>query len=134
MAKKIVVVGYGLAAHRFVTRLLAGDEDLDITVYAGEDDAPYDRTRLPDLVAARDRGRAPLPRERVAQRPAAPEITPADSFFSPRRAGVAAYQDCRVRSLEGAPSGAVSAAILADGSRLSCDLAVIACGTAPNVA
>src|SRR5260221_4349159 len=53
MAKKIVVVGYGLAAHRFVTRLLAGDEDLDITVYAGEDDAPYDRTRLPDLVAGR---------------------------------------------------------------------------------
>jgi assimilatory nitrate reductase electron transfer subunit len=279
-AKKIVVIGYGLAAHRLVTRLLAGDEDLEVSVYAGEADAPYDRTRLPDLVAgrrmtlagasaelaagtgardsvavpvavpgeaalalpipddprlrvrhgvrataldrmhrlvhgsdrwvepydalvlatganpvlppirglrtpdgqdllpgvhpvqtladfralghaaasasravvigggatglrvaealhtmrSRDPWRAPLTVELVDQSPATPEITAAHSFFALRMAGVVAYQDCRVRSLEEGPDGRVAAAILADGYRLTCDLAVLACGTAPNTA
>jgi NAD(P)H-nitrite reductase large subunit len=258
MAKKIVVIGYGLAAHRLVTRLLAGDEDLEVTVYAGEADSPYDRSRLPDLVAgrlgagstassalalpiaddprlrvrhgvrataldrmhrlvhgsdqwvepydalvlatganpvlppirglrakdgqdllpgvhavhtlddfrtlghaaasasravviggggtglrvaealhtmrSRDPWRAPLNVELVEQSPAAPEITAADAFLTLRMAGVVAYQDCRVRSLEEGPDGRVAAAVLADGYRLTCDLAVVACGTAPNVA
>jgi NAD(P)H-nitrite reductase large subunit len=252
-AKKIVVVGYGLAAHRFVTRLLEGDDDLDITVYAGEPDAPYDRTRLPEVISgrvpssavalppptdprvrirqgvrataldrmhrlihssdqwvepydalilatganpvlppirgirtpdgqdllpgvhavhtlndirtlghaaasasravvigggatglrvaeslhtmrSRDPWRAPLHVELVDQSPAVREITAADAFFSLRLAGVVAYQDCRVRALEEGPDGSVAAAILADGYRLTCDLAIIACGTAPNVA
>ena len=297
-AKKIVVIGYGLAAHRLVTRLLSGDEDLEVSVYSGESDAPYDRTRLPDLVAGRrmavgglgfggagasgetgggagaggmvgaagraetgvfavpaavpaeaafslpipddprlrvrhgirataldrmhrlvhgsdrwvepydalvlatganpvlppirglrtadgqdllpgvhpvhtladfralchaaasatravvigggatgirvaealhtmrtrDPWRAPLTVELVDQSPATAEITAADSFFALRMAGVVAYQDCRVRSLEEGPDGRVSAAVLADGYRLTCDLAVLACGTAPNTA
>ncbi len=53
MARKIVVVGYGLAAHRFVSRLLEADEEFDVTVYAGGPDGPYDREALPGLVAGR---------------------------------------------------------------------------------
>jgi NAD(P)H-nitrite reductase large subunit len=253
MARKIVVVGYGLAAHRFVSRLLEGDQELDVTVYAGGPNAPYDREALPGLVAGRhgaeqaalpelsdprltvrhgirataldrthrlvhgsdhwavpydtlvlatganavlppirglrtpdgtdllrgvypahtledfqqlataaasaeravvigggavgqsvaealhttrvrDPWRPPLTVELVDQSPAVPEITAADAFFTLRTAGVVAYQDCRVRAVEEGPDGALSAVVLADGYRLTCDLAVLACGTAPNVA
>jgi assimilatory nitrate reductase electron transfer subunit len=253
MPGKIVVVGYGLAAHRFVSRLLEGGQDVEVTVYAGGPNAPYDREALPGVVAGRlgagdvelpalsdprltvrhgvrataldrthrlvhgsdhgierydalvlatganavlppirglrtadgtdllrgvypahtledyahlasaaasaeravviggglvglsvaealhttrvrDPWRAPLSVELVDQSPAVPEITPADAFFALRVAGVVAYQDCRVRAVEEGPDGALAAVVLADGYRLTCDLAVLACGTAPNVA
>jgi NAD(P)H-nitrite reductase large subunit len=81
-----------------------------------------------------DPDRPPLHVELVDQVPATPEITPADAYFALRRAGVVAYQDCRVRSLEEGPDGALAAVTLADGYRLTTDLAVLTCGTAPNVA
>lgn len=253
MPRKIVVVGYGLAAHRFVSHLLEGDEDVEVTVYAGGPSGPYDREALPGVVAGRygaeqvelpelgdarltvrhgvrataldrthrvvhgsdqwvepydalvlatganavlppirglrtadgtdllrgvypahtledfvqltgaavtaeravvigggvvglsvaealhttrvrDPWRPPLHVELVDQSPAVPEITPADAFFTLRVSGVVAYQDCRVRAVEEGPDGALAAVVLADGYRLTCDLAVLACGTAPNVA
>ncbi|OLE24375.1 MAG: hypothetical protein AUG49_13525 [Catenulispora sp. 13_1_20CM_3_70_7] len=253
MTRKIVVVGWGLAAHRFVTGLLSTDADVDITVYAGEGAAAHDRDTLPAALAA-GRGPAaaalpvltdprlhlradvratavdrmhrlvhgtdhwiqpydvlvlatgtnpvlppirglrtsdgqgllpgvhpahtpadfqalaeaattatravviggsatglrvaaalramhlgdpqvsPLHVELIDQTPATPEITPADAYFSLRRTGVIAYQDCRVRTLEEGPNGALAAVTLADGYRLTADLAVLTCGTAPNVA
>ena len=256
MTRKIVVIGYGLAAHRFISHLLAVDssapDDLEITVYAGEAASPYDRSQLPGLVSGRygpegvalppvtdprlrvrygvrangldrmhrlvhgsdgwvepydvlvlatganpvlppirglrtaegddllpgvhavhtlddflalsneaasaghavviggglvgmhvaealhtmrnrDPWREPMHVELVDQSPAIAGITAVNSFLALRMAGVVAYQDCRVRALEEGPDGRVSAVILADGYRLTCDLAVIACGTAPNV-
>ena len=76
----------------------------------------------------------PLHVELVDQTPATPEITPTDAYLTLRRTGVIAYQDCRVRALESGSADALTAVTLADGHRLSCDLAVIACGTAPNTA
>jgi assimilatory nitrate reductase electron transfer subunit len=245
MTRKIVVVGWGLAAHRLVTGLLAADADVDVTVYAGEGATAYDRTALPgtlagagatlpdradarlnlragvravavdrmhrlvhgsdqwvqpydtlvlatganavlppikglrtadgedllpgvhsahnaadfrrlaeaagaashavviggsttglDTAAALRRMRAddPLHVELIDQTPATPEITPTDAYLTLRRTGVIAYQDCRVRALTPGPDGRLEAVLLADGHRLSCDLAVIACGTAPNTA
>ncbi|GAA1975164.1 FAD-dependent oxidoreductase [Catenulispora subtropica] len=268
MTRKIVVVGWGLAAHRLVTRLLSADADADlaVTVYAAEGATAHDRDALPDALAAAtspeglaaetaraaqaalsalpvpvdprlqvragvratavdrlhrvvhstdhvvqpydtlvlatgtnpvlppirglrtadgqrllpgvlpahsaadfralaqaaatasravvigggtgglrvaaalhalradDPDRPPLHVELVDQTPAAPEITPADAYFALRRAGVVAYQDCRVRSLDEGPDGRLAAVTLADGYRLTTDLAVLSCGTAPNVA
>jgi assimilatory nitrate reductase electron transfer subunit len=259
MTRKIVVVGWGLAAHRLVTGLLAADADVDVTVYAGEGGIAHDRTALPGtLVGAREHGattfdpstgfdpsaavlptltdprlnvragvramavdrmhrlvhgsdqwvqpydtlvlatgaNAVLPPirglrtadgedllpgvhsahnvsdfrrlaeaasaashaviiggstmglhvaaalraddslhvELVDQMPATPEITPTDAYLTLRRSGVIAYQDCRVRALEAGPDDALATVTLADGHRLTCDLAVIACGTAPNTA
>ncbi|NUR62131.1 MAG: FAD-dependent oxidoreductase [Catenulispora sp.] len=85
-------------------------------------------------VRAHDMSRPPLHVELVDQMPATPEITAADAYYALRRAGVVAYQDCRVRSLEAGPDGALTAVTLADGFRLTTDLAVLTCGTAPNVA
>ncbi|NUR29880.1 MAG: hypothetical protein HOV83_29195, partial [Catenulispora sp.] len=48
MTRKIVVVGWGLAAHRLVTGLLASDADLAVTVYAAEGATAHDRGALPD--------------------------------------------------------------------------------------
>ncbi|MFD0639522.1 FAD-dependent oxidoreductase [Catenulispora yoronensis] len=81
-----------------------------------------------------DPDRPPLPVELIDQMPATPEITPADAYFELRQAGVVAYQDCRVRSVEEGPDGSLAALTLADGYRLTADLAVVTCGTAPNVA
>ncbi|WP_194907217.1 NAD(P)/FAD-dependent oxidoreductase [Catenulispora rubra] len=245
MTRKIVVVGWGLAAHRLVTGLLSADADVDVTVYAGEGATAYDRSALPGTLAgagavlpapadarlnlragvravAVDRmhrlvhgsdqwvqpydtlvlatganpvlppikglrtadGEDLLPGvhsahnaadfrrlaeaagtathavviggsttgldtaaalrtmraedqlhvELIDQTPARPEITPTDAYLTLRRTGVIAYQDCRVRALTPGPDGALEAVLLADGHRLSCDLAVIACGTAPNTA
>jgi NAD(P)H-nitrite reductase large subunit len=245
MARKIVVVGWGLAAHRLVTGLLAADADVDVTVYAGEGGTAHDRSALPntlvgataalptpsdprlslragvravavdrmhrlvhgsdqwvqpydtlvlatganpvlppikglrtddgqdllpgvhsahhaadfrrlaaaaeaathavviggsntglDVAAALRTMRAadPLHVELVDQTPAAPEITPAGAYLTLRRSGVIAYQDCRVRAVTPGPDGRLESVTLADGHRLSCDLAVIACGTAPNTA
>ena len=83
---------------------------------------------------ADDMSRPPLHVELVDQMPATPEITAADAYYGLRRTGVVAYQDCRVRSLEAGPDGALAAVTLADGYRLTTDLAVLTCGTAPNVA
>ncbi|NUR27037.1 MAG: FAD-dependent oxidoreductase, partial [Catenulispora sp.] len=86
------------------------------TLHAGDPDGP------------------PLHVELIDQAPATPEITPADAYFALRRAGVIAYQDCRVRSLDEGADGTLEAVTLADGYRLGTDLAVLTCGTAPNVA
>lgn len=253
MTRKIIVVGWGLAAHRLVTGLLSDDADVTVTVYAGDGADAHDRDALPDMlsggpasacatlpavddprldlrvgvrVTAIDRmhrvihgtdhrighydalvlatganpvlppirglrsadgeslmtgvhpahsaadfralaqaaakasravviggsaiglrvaaalravrtdgpDRPPLPVELVDQTPATPEITPADAYFRLRQTGVVAYQDCRVRRLEEGPDGALAAVTLADGYRLTTDLAVLTCGTAPNVA
>ena len=273
MTKKIVIIGYGLAAHRLTTHLLATActgavgpadgiadiadiADIEITVYAGESGAPYDRAQLPELVTGRygmsdvylpplsdprlrirrgvratsidrmnrlvhgtdgwvepydalvlatganpvlppirglraaghagddgllpgvhgahtledfrllsheaasaehavvigggatglrvaaalhtmrdrDASRAPLHVELVDQSPVTPEIMSVAAFRDLRMLGVIAYQDCRVRAVEEGPDGRVAAVVLADGYRLTCDLAVVACGTAPNVA
>ena len=253
MAHRIVVVGYGLAAHRFVTRLLESDADLDVTVYAGDLESPYDRTRLPEVVAGRvpaaavilpalsdprlhilhgvraialdrmhrlvhssdhwvarydtlvlatgadpvlppirglrdaedqtllpgvhsihtlddiraltqaaatasravvigggatglriaealhttrtrDPRRLPLHIDLVAQSPSPREITPADAFSPLHRTGITTHQDTRVRTLEEGPTGALTAAVLSTNHRIPCDLAVLACGTTPNVA
>ena len=253
MTRKIVVVGWGLAAHRLVTGLLAADTDVDVTVYAGEGAAAYDRSALPGTLAGAEAGtevraaavlpvpndprldlragvRAvavdrmhrlvhgsdqwvqpydtlvlatganavlppikglrspdgedllagvhsahnaadfrrlaeaartathavviggsttgldvaaalrlmrtedPLHVELIDQTPATPEITPTDAYLTLRRTGVIAYQDCRVRALTAGPDGELDGVILADGHRLSADVAVIACGTAPNTA
>ena len=266
MTRKIVVVGWGLAAHRLVTGLLAADTGVDVTVYAGEGAAAYDRSALPgmladgltgaltgtsadasagtsagavtaalpsladprldlragvravavdrmhrlvhgsdrwvqpydtlvlatganpvlppikglrtddgqdllpgvhsahsaadfrrlaeaarfatnavviggsttglDTAAALRRTRAgdPLHVELVDQTPATAEVTPTDAYLTLRRAGVIAYQDCRVRALTAGPAGELDGVVLADGHRLSADLAVIACGTEPNTA
>jgi assimilatory nitrate reductase electron transfer subunit len=263
--RKIVIIGYGVAAHRLAARLLLAEPDgsgsdrgvglglgeIEVTVYAGEEGSPYDRTLLPELVTGRytptsigltplsdprlrvrhgiratsvdrmnrlvhtsdgwvepydalvlatganpvlppirglrtadgllpgvhavhtlddfrllsdeaasathsvvigggvtgfrvaealhtmrnrDPWRAPMHVELIDQSPARPEIMPANAFLALRTVGVVAYQDCRVRVVEEGPDGRVSGLVLADGYRLSCDLAVIACGTAPNVA
>lgn len=261
MTRKIVVVGWGLAAHRLVSGLLAADADVDVTVYAGEGGTAHDRSALPgtligtagatgatgaagavmpnpaalptpadprltvragvravavdrmhrlvhgsdrwvqpydtlvlatganpvlppikglrtddgldllpsvhsahtaadfrrlaeaataathavviggsttglDVAAALRLLRAddPLHVELIDQTPATPEITPTDAYLTLRRTGVIAYQDCRVRALISGPDGRLGGVTLADGHRLTCDLAVIACGTAPNTA
>jgi NAD(P)H-nitrite reductase large subunit len=245
MTRKIVVVGWGLAAHRLVTGLLAADPDVDVTVYAGEGATAHDRSALPgtltgavaalptpadprlnlragvravavdrmhrlvhgsdqwvqpydtlvlatganavlppirglrtadgqdllpgvhsahnaadfgrlaeaadaathavviggsstglDVAAALRAMRAedPLHVELIDQTPATPEITPTDAYLTLRRSGVIAYQDCRVRAVAPDADGRLESVTLADGHRLSCDLAVIACGTAPNTA
>lgn len=244
MARKIVVVGWGLAAHRLVTGLLAADTDMAVTVYAGEGATAHDRTALPstlvgasaalptpadsrldlragvravavdrmhrlvrgsdhsvqqydtlvlatganpvlppirglrsddgqDLlpgvhsahhaadfrrlaeaagtathavviggstigldvaVALRTRAAGPLHVELVDQTPATPEITPAGAYLMLRRTGVIAYQDCRARAVTSGSDGRLESVTLADGHRLTCDLAVVACGTAPNTA
>jgi NAD(P)H-nitrite reductase large subunit len=250
MTRKIVVAGWGLAAHRLVTGLLAADAaaDIDVTVYAGEGAVAHDRSALPSTLAAGHPEAAALPTptdprlnlragvrvtavdrmhrlvhgsdkwvqpydtlilatganpvlppirglrtadgedllpgvhsahnvadfrrlaevaatarhavviggssmglqvsaalrmarpddplhvELIDQTPATPEITPADAYLTLRRAGVIAYQDCRVRALEAGRDDTLAAVTLADGHRLTCDLAVIACGTAPNTA
>ena len=245
MARKIVVVGWGLAAHRLVTGLLAADTDMDVIVYAGEGGTAHDRSALPgtltgagaglptpsdprltlhagvravavdrmhrfvhgsdhwvqpydtlvlatganavlppikglrtddgqdllpgvhsshsaadfqrlaeaasaathavviggstiglDVAAALRTMRAaePLHVELVDQMPAVPEITSTDAYLTLRRTGVIAYQDCRVRALTAGRGGGLEGVVLADGHRLTCDLAVIACGTAPNTA
>jgi NAD(P)H-nitrite reductase large subunit len=260
MARKIVVVGWGLAAHRLVTGLLAADTDVDVTVYAGEGAVAHDRSALPGTLAGAGigapdgeaaaydttaatlpapddprlnlragvramavdrmhrlvhgsdqwvqpydtlilatganavlppikglrtadgedllpgihsahhvadfrrlaeaaatathavviggsttgldvaaglrlmRAEDPLHVELIDQTPARPEITPTDAYLTLRRTGVIAYQDCRARALTAGPDGALDGVLLADGHRLSADLAVIACGTAPNTA
>lgn len=245
MTRKIVVVGWGLAAHRLVTGLLAADTDVDVTVYAGEGATAHDRSALPgtlagsaaalpapadprlnlragvravavdrmhrlvhgsdqwiqpydtlvlatganavlppirglrtadgqdllpgvhsahnaadfvrlaqaaagathavviggsttglDVAAALRAMRAedPLHVELIDQTPAMPEITPTDAYLRLRRTGVIAYQDCRVRALTSGSDGRLESVTLADGARLACDLAVLACGTAPNTA
>ena len=245
MTRKIVVVGWGLAAHRLVTGLLAADADVDVTVYAGEGATAHDRSALPGILTGADaalpdptdtrlnlragvravavdrmhrlvhgsdqwvqpydtlvlatganpvlppikglrtadgedllsgihsahnvadfrrlaraaatathavviggsttgldvaaalramRADNPLHVELIDQTPAIPEITPTDAYLMLRRAGVIAYQDCRVRALAADVDGRLESVTLADGHRLSCDVAVIACGTAPNTA
>jgi NAD(P)H-nitrite reductase large subunit len=248
MTRKIVVVGWGLAAHRLVTGLLAADTDtaVDVTVYAGEGAVAYDRSALPGTLAGATAAVLPIPTdprltlragvravavdrmhrlvhgsdrwiqpydtlvlatganpvlppirglrtddgedllpgvhsahsaadfqrlaeaaraathavviggsttgldtaaalrtmrdgdplhvELIDQTPAAAEITPTDAYLTLRRTGVIAYQDCRVRALTAGTGGELDGVILADGHRLSADLAVIACGTAPNTA
>lgn len=252
MTRKIAVVGWGLAAHRLVTGLLAANTDVDLTVYAGEGATAHDRGALPgtlagggaalpapadprltlragvravavdrmhrlvhgsdqgvqpydtlvlatganpvlppirglrtadgqdllpgvhsahnaadfrrlaeaagaasanhavviggsttglDVAAALRAMRAedPLHVELIDQTPATPsrysaQITPTDAYLTLRRTGVIAYQDCRVRALTPGADGRLASVTLADGHRLGCDLAVIACGTAPNTA
>jgi NAD(P)H-nitrite reductase large subunit len=76
----------------------------------------------------------PLHVELIDQTPATPEITSTDAYLTLRRTGVIAYQDCRVRALTADADGRLEGVMLADGHRLTCDVAVIACGTAPNTA
>ncbi|NUR62717.1 MAG: FAD-dependent oxidoreductase, partial [Catenulispora sp.] len=56
MTRKIVVVGWGPAAHRFVTGLLSGggdgvDADIAVTVYAADGAVAHDRDALPGVLA-----------------------------------------------------------------------------------
>lgn len=58
MTRRIVVVGYGMAGHHLVARLLQAGRltpagDFEVTVLGAESGAPYNRVLLPEVLAGR---------------------------------------------------------------------------------
>ena len=51
--RRIVVVGYGMAGHHLVARLVQAHGDFTVTVLGAEAGAPYNRVLLPEVLAGR---------------------------------------------------------------------------------
>ena len=51
--RRIVVVGYGMAGHHLVARLVQAHGDFSVTVLGAETGAPYNRVLLPEVLAGR---------------------------------------------------------------------------------
>jgi assimilatory nitrate reductase electron transfer subunit len=51
--RRIVVVGYGMAGHHLVARLVQAHGDFTVTVLGAETGAPYNRVLLPEVLAGR---------------------------------------------------------------------------------
>ncbi|HZP53805.1 NAD(P)/FAD-dependent oxidoreductase [Actinocrinis sp.] len=99
MTRRIIVVGYGMAGHHLVARLLQAGRhtpagDFEVTVLGAESGAPYNRVLLPEVLAGRiDQRRIDL------SEPDDPRVTV--------RAGVRATEIDRERRLVHGDDGSV---------------------------
>lgn len=109
-ARKLAIIGGGAAGAAVAATLLEGDADCEVTLYAAEPEAPYDRTCLSKFVPAGEMKPDDVP-------PILPDAIAHDARFHLEHAEVAHF-DARTKRIQ-----------LADGRNETFDAVAIASGS-----